>query len=72
MEKEMKIELLADILDVDPSEISDEMALNEIGVWDSLAVLSFIVMVGEEFKKEVKGEDVKKCVTVADALAIMN
>ena len=72
MEKEKKIELLAEILDVDSSEISEDMALREIGDWDSLAVLSFIVMMGEEFKKEVKGEDVKKCVTVGDALEMMN
>ena len=71
MEKSKKIELLADILDADPSEIEEDMELTSVGDWDSLAVLSFIAMMDEEFGKEVNGATVKKIVTVADALALM-
>ena len=71
MEKSKKIELLADILDADPSEIEDDMKLASVGDWDSLAILSFIAMMDEEFEKEINGATVKKLTTVADALALM-
>ena len=71
MEKTEKKELLAEILDVEVDELSDDMELRAIGDWDSLAVLTFIVMAREEFNKEVSGDEVKKLVTVSDALALM-
>ncbi len=71
MDKSEKLELLAEILDAELEDIREEMNLTDAGEWDSLAILSFIVMMGEEFKKEVSGEEVKKLVTVADALDLM-
>lgn len=71
MEKEKKMELLAEILDVDPEEIKEEMDLAEVGEWDSLAILSFIAMMDEEFGREVNGATVKNLVKVSDALALM-
>ncbi len=71
MTNERKFELLADILDVDPEEISLDKNLAELGEWDSLAILSFIAMMDEEFSKEVRGETVKGLVTVEDAVALM-
>lgn len=71
MEKEKKMELLAEILDVDPEEIKEEMDLAEAGEWDSLAILSFIAMMDEEFGREVNGATVKNLVKVSDALALM-
>lgn len=71
MEKTKKIELLAEILDVDPEEVKDDMDLAEAGDWDSLAILSFIAMMDEEFDKEINGATVKSLVKVSDALALM-
>ncbi len=71
MEKREKLELLADILDVEPTEIKEEMELEVAGDWCSVAMLSFIVMMGEEFGKEISGEEVRKLVTVSDALLMM-
>ena len=71
MEKSKKIELLAEILDVEPEEIKEDMDLTEVGDWDSLAILSFIAMMDEEFGKEVSGTTVKSFVKVSDALAVM-
>ena len=70
MEQAKKFELLADILDVEPSEIKADTTLAELG-WDSVAALSFIVMLDEEFSKTVKGGDVRTMVTVQDALDMM-
>ncbi len=71
MDKTKKAELLADIFDVEPEEIKEDMELGEVGDWDSLAILSFIVMMGEEFHKAVSGDQVKKLITVADAFEMM-
>lgn len=71
MDNSKKAELLADILDVESEEVKEDKELSEIGDWDSLAILSFIVMMNEEFNKEVSGDQVKKLVTVSDAFAMM-
>ena len=71
MNTEKKIELLAEILDVEATEITPETELSEFENWDSVGVLSFIAMVYEEFDKEVKGADIKQFVTVQDALNVM-
>ena len=70
MSDERKLELIAEILDVDVSELSPEMELDSFD-WDSVAALSFIAMMDEEFNKPVKGADLKKLVTIQDALDIM-
>ena len=67
---EKKLELLADILDVDVEELAPEKELSEFD-WDSVAILSFIAMMDEEFGKEMKGAEIKKFVTVQDALNSM-
>lgn len=71
MEKSKKIELLAEILDVDPVEVEEDKDLAEVGDWDSFAILSFIAMMDEEFGKEVGGATVKNLVKVSDAIALM-
>ena len=70
MTNEKKLELIAEILDVDVSELSPEMELDSFD-WDSVAGLSFIAMVFENFNKAVKGADLKKLVTIQDALDMM-
>lgn len=71
MEKSKKMEMLAEILDVEPDELEESMELASIEEWDSVAILSFIAMVDEEFGREINGATVKSLVTVADVLALM-
>lgn len=71
MNTEKKIELLADILDLETGDIRPEMQLSELEEWDSIAILSFIAMMDEEFGKEMKGAEIKKFITVQDALDAM-
>ena len=70
MEIEKKLELLADILDMDAEELTPETLIADLE-WDSVTALSYIAMVDEEFGKEVKGADIKKFVTIQDALNLM-
>ena len=71
MNVEKKLELLADMLDLEQGDIQPDMLLSEMEEWDSIAILSFIAMMDEEFGKEIKGAEIKRFVTVQDALDAM-
>lgn len=71
MTDEKKIELLAEILDMEPEELNPESRLDDLEEWDSVAALSFIAMMDEEFGKEVKGAQIKEFKTVRDAMNVM-
>ena len=71
MDTEKKLELLAEVLDADPADLSEDMELADAGEWDSLAILSFLVMMGDEFGREVSRAEIKKLVTVKDVLDMM-
>lgn len=71
METSKKIEMLEEMLEVDAGTITPDMSLDDIGEWDSMASLSFIVLMDEEFGKVINGEDIKKLKTVQDLLNIM-
>lgn len=71
MTLENKLEILADILDVDVDELSVETRLADLDEWDSLAALSLIVAADEKFGKKLSGEQVKAFVSVQDILDFM-
>ena len=71
MTNEKKLELLAEILDADVDELQSTTVLAEVGDWDSLAILSFISMMDDEFGKEISGTTIKELKTVGDALKMM-
>lgn len=73
MTNEEKIELLAeDVFDVDVADVTPETVLDESDFWDSMSKLSLISVFGSNFKKMLKGEDIKNFKTVQDILNIMN
>lgn len=62
-----KIEKLADALDWDVSNVTPETHLDTLQ-WDSMAMLT-VVALARANGKVVKGDDLKKMVTVADVIA---
>jgi acyl carrier protein len=66
-----KLEILADVLDMDVSEINPTMKLSSLESWDSVAALAFIAMMDEKFHKTMKGAELKSFVKVQDALDAM-
>ena len=70
MTNEKKMELLADIFDVEVDELTSEIELDSLDM-DSVTVLSFIAMMDEEFGKEIKGSEVRSLKTIQDMLDIM-
>lgn len=72
MDMKKKIELLADMFEVEESELTPDMKLDEMDCWDSMAKLSLIVLVEDECGKKLTGDMIKGFVTVKDILDSMD
>ena len=72
MNKQEKIALLEEIMDMEEGTLKENIVLSDLDEWDSMSRLSVIVMMSDEFGKTISGEDVKKFVTVNDILEQMN
>ena len=71
MELEKKLELLADLLELQVNEFSPETNLDDLEEWDSLAAISYVVMMDEEFGVVANPNDIKNFRTVQDILDSM-
>ena len=67
-----KLELLADMLEVETDEISEETDLEDLEEWDSLNALSFIVLVDENFGKTLTADLINSSKTVGDLMKLMD
>ena len=68
MEFEKLQEIIAEVLNVDPEEITmDTTFVDDLGA-DSLDVFHIIMGIEEEFDIEISNEDAEKIVTVGDAV----
>jgi acyl carrier protein len=54
------------------TEISETTKFKELPGWDSVAALSFIVMVSNEYKKSINGDIIRSADTIADLFKIIN
>lgn len=71
MELKQKLALIEEILDTDEGVLTPETNLGELEGWDSIAGLSLIAMLDENFNKTITGNEIKAMKTVADILAYM-
>lgn len=63
-----KLNILEDLLDIDRNSLSEDMEINEISEWDSIAVISTIAMFDNVWNKKITADDVKNFKTVKDIL----
>ena len=56
---------LAEILEADPATLTPETPLAAHG-WDSVAVLSTIAFIDEQYGITVSGDELSRCATVRD------
>lgn len=66
-----KIKMLEEMMELEVGTLKPETNLNDIEEWDSIALISFIALMDDEFDKVVKGSVVKEQKTVADLMALM-
>lgn len=50
----------------EPVEVTPATELHKLPEWDSLAALGVIVMFDVDYGKNITGDDIKECATVAD------
>ena len=66
-----KLALLEDMLELEEGELNEEMKLSELEGWDSIAKLSLIVLMDDEFGKKLSGDQIRGFETIKDALDFM-
>jgi len=66
-----KISMLEDMLELDKGTLSADTDLSSIEEYDSMAKLSLIVMMDDEFNKKLTGEQILEFKTVEDILNFM-
>jgi len=59
---------LAEVLECDPAELTEHAAFRDHGRWDSLAVLSTMVMIDEHYQIVVPYNDFAALRTVGDLM----
>ena len=72
MTQEEKIAMLEDMLELEGSSLKPETELSSIDEYDSMAKLSLIVMMDDEFGKKLTGEQIREFNTVQDVLDFMD
>lgn len=71
MTNERKIELISEVLEVEIEDLTPETKLSDLDEWDSIALISFLAMIDDEFDRIIKGSIVKEQKTIADLMALM-
>lgn len=71
MTEQTKLEKLAEAMDMDVGKLAPDMALESISKWDSLASINFILLLEDEFDKQIGAGELKGCKTVADLMDLM-
>ncbi len=72
MTQEEKLALLEDMLELDNGSLNPETILAEIEEYDSMAKLSLIVLMDDEFSKKLTGEQIREFKTIQDILDFMS
>ncbi len=72
MTEKEKIALLEDMLELESGTLNLDTELSSIEEYDSMAKLSLIVLMDDEFNKKLTGEQIRMFKTVGDILAFMN
>lgn len=67
-----KLALLEDMLELDEGDLTLDKALDDIDEYDSMAKLSLIVLMEDEFGVKLTGDVIKGFETVGDIVALMN
>lgn len=57
---------VAEILEIDPDELTSELLLETIEAWDSVAALTIMVLLGDELGTPVMPGEIKKIKTFGD------
>ncbi len=72
MSDQEKIAMLEEMMELDDGTLAADTALADIEEYDSMAKLSLIVLMEDEFDVKLDGDTIKGFETVGDILKLMN
>ncbi len=72
MSEQEKIGMLEEMMELDEGTLAADTALADIEEYDSMAKLSLIVLMEDEFDVKLEGDTIKGFETVGDILKLMN
>jgi len=72
MTEREKLALLEDMLELDEGDLTVDKALEDVDEYDSMAKLSLIVLMEDEFGIKLTGDMIKGFEKVGDIVALMN
>ena len=72
MTEREKLALLEDMLELEEGDLSIDQILEDIDEYDSMAKLSLIVLMEDEFGVKLTGEMIKGFETVGDIVTLMH
>lgn len=71
MELKEKMILIEETLDTEEGALSPETLLEDLDEWDSIAALSLIAMLDDNFERTITSDEIKALKTVGDILTYM-
>lgn len=72
MTDQEKLEAIADSMEMNVEELSQDMVLEEIENWDSIAVLSIIAVINDKFNRFPSADEIHTYKTVGDLMGAMH
>ena len=67
-----KLAMLEDMMELDEGDLTLDRVLDDVDEYDSMAKLSLIVLMEDEFGVKLTGDVIKGFKTVGDIVALMN
>lgn len=71
MSEREKIEVIEDLLEVEPESLKIDSVLSELDEWDSLAIISLLAYFDTEYGIKLSSHDIKRFVYVKDIVDMM-
>ena len=71
MNRQEIIETIADILEVDVEDISEESILADFETWDSVAILSVISVISEQTGRYPHASEIEALETIKDLMDVL-
>lgn len=71
MTNKEKLNLLEEMLDLEEGILNEAMQISEVENWDSMAVISLIALLDENFSKQISVIEIRSFKTVGDILKVM-
>tara|TARA_B100000674_G_C37642674_1_gene824145 strand:- start:365 stop:598 length:234 start_codon:yes stop_codon:yes gene_type:complete len=63
--------ILREVLDLDDTEISKDIVLQDIETWDSLSHMTLIARIEESFEVELTGKEISTISSVSDLVSML-